>query len=217
MNHQTLMYNLRCSRFTVRIFTLLVAGLIVSGAKSEDLPEDSKVLIERLEEFEAGELKKFEAVVADKRAQVTTILEQHLSRETKKGNLDGALALKAKVAELSETGSSLSEAAGAAMALPAEPNLEQAEAEFVGTAWKSDNPGFGAQELHFFANGKGEAIDKNGAKTPRTYELIRNGNGKETVVVMNEDQKHSLVVIRKKGVVVALNLGSLGSFVRLPK
>ena len=67
---------------------------------ADELPEDSKDLVEKLEAFKTSEEKKLEAMLLNKQQAVVKILTQHLERETKSGNLDGAVAIRKRIASL---------------------------------------------------------------------------------------------------------------------
>lgn len=92
----------------VRKTNILASALVVilflpNPAVSSDetaLPAESQQLIERLEEWESAEREEFEKMVQAKTAEVVTLLETQLTATTKKGDLDGALAIRRKIEEL---------------------------------------------------------------------------------------------------------------------
>lgn len=68
------------------------------------LPSDSQAILDKLGAFEKEERKKLEAVVSEKTAQVVKVLQEHLERETKSGNLEGAIVLRETIRQLSKSG-----------------------------------------------------------------------------------------------------------------
>lgn len=82
---------------------VLLSFAITALAAGEDLPSESKLLLEKLNAFENKEWKKFEGIVSEKTDQVVKVLEAHLERETKSGNLERAIALREKIQELSKS------------------------------------------------------------------------------------------------------------------
>ena len=80
---------------------LFMLPWLISGVLGEvDLPGDSAELLSKLEVFAANERLEAQVEVQEKRAFLRKLLQKHQARETKEGNLDQALALKAKIAEL---------------------------------------------------------------------------------------------------------------------
>ena len=76
-------------------FLFSMALLTLASAEEKgSLPSDSLDLLAKLQQFETNERTKFETAVLEKRKAVIAVLEKHLDRETKSGNLDGALQLR---------------------------------------------------------------------------------------------------------------------------
>ena len=86
---------------TISAFLMVFA---TSTSASDELPSDSKALVDKLEAFVAEEEAKAAKTIEEKKKAVVALLNKHLERETKAGNLDSALSLKNKIAELSGTG-----------------------------------------------------------------------------------------------------------------
>lgn len=68
----------------------------------ENIPLDSAILVEKLTSFEAEERAKFVEVLSEKTNEVIEILQSHLERETKSGNLERAIALREEIKRLSK-------------------------------------------------------------------------------------------------------------------
>ena len=68
--------------------------------KEVELPANAKILLQKLTAFEEEERRKYELAVSEKREQVAELLDRYLEDETKAGNLDGAMAIKARVEQL---------------------------------------------------------------------------------------------------------------------
>jgi len=82
------------------ILALVLAGISTISLPAEDLPVDVANVLEKLGEFEAQERIKAEQIIRDKQLQVVKFLQGALDRETKAGNLEGALLIKAKIESL---------------------------------------------------------------------------------------------------------------------
>ena len=86
----------------MNVFRIVAAFALFSvGSADAQLPESSKNLTDKLLLFEKQRLEQAHNDIATKRAKVIELLIAHQTQETKAGNLDGALAIKAKVEELS--------------------------------------------------------------------------------------------------------------------
>ena len=68
--------------------------------QGKGLPIDSLDLISKLQQFENEEKQAVREKISEKRQGVVKVLEQHLSRETKLGNLDSALELRTLIQNL---------------------------------------------------------------------------------------------------------------------
>lgn len=77
------------------LFTLAVA--VSSG---EDLPADSKALINKFENFETDELNKAKQKIEEKKFLVIKVLKTHFERESKAGNRDAALAIISQIEQM---------------------------------------------------------------------------------------------------------------------
>ncbi len=117
-------------------FLLILFGVFNLTSYADDkLPPSAKELTDKLENWETEKRAEFEAEVAAKRAEVVRILERQLTEITRAGNLDGALAIRQKIAtlkpQLKETEQK-----------PDEPEHQQdrtrrtLERALVGTKWK---------------------------------------------------------------------------------
>ena len=81
----------------------LVAGILVPGkllAQQKALPEETRSLLENLEQWEFVEKVHFEEKLKEKRRQVVETLRRHQASQTRLGDLDTALAIKKKADEL---------------------------------------------------------------------------------------------------------------------
>lgn len=77
-------------------------GVSLNGFTA-DLPRTSQDPVDKLTEFEAVEKKKLDDLLDEKRQAVIRILKTHARDETRKGNVDGALAIREKIIELGGT------------------------------------------------------------------------------------------------------------------
>ncbi|MEM9283165.1 MAG: hypothetical protein AAGA96_15175 [Verrucomicrobiota bacterium] len=118
----------------MRQIVLILFFGIFQQCLANELPQDSAVLLEKLEEFEQNEHQKLKESIRSKRAQVAKLLEQHLQRETKSGNLERALLLKGEVERLTAE----EDPASADMDSGASTNGSEEINEdwFVGKSWK---------------------------------------------------------------------------------
>lgn len=94
----------------MKLQAILIASLCPLFALGQDsvaLPSDTLDLVAKLQEFEAAETAKHEAVVAEKRQAVANALKRHLERETKVGKLEVALAIKNLAQDLEQNTLSL--------------------------------------------------------------------------------------------------------------
>lgn len=81
----------------------LVAVILVPGkllAQQKALPEETRSLLENLEQWEFVEKVHFEEKLKEKRRQVVETLRRHQASQTRLGDLDTALAIKKKADEL---------------------------------------------------------------------------------------------------------------------
>ena len=78
-------------RPTILLFTLCLPFL---GICQESIPKDSGELLKKLEAYSAELRSETEAKIVQKENEVIDVLQKHLTRETKSGNLQSALALK---------------------------------------------------------------------------------------------------------------------------
>ena len=72
----------------------------VTNEASSQLPRQSAEIIARLADYEQQVLNEAKTKIAEKRIAVAKILKAHLHAETKRGNLEGALAIKSEVEKL---------------------------------------------------------------------------------------------------------------------
>ena len=78
--------------------TILIGGFPASH--SAELPEAAQELANKLDKWEANEKHKFEDRVKAKRADVVEVLQNLLEKETKAGNLAGAVAVQKYIENL---------------------------------------------------------------------------------------------------------------------
>src|SRR5690606_37526997 len=81
-------------------FTVIISTHLSNIIAQDALPEDSSDLLSKLESFKDAELKKAHKTIEKKQTAVIEVLNSHMDRETRAGNLDAALALKEKIASL---------------------------------------------------------------------------------------------------------------------
>ncbi|MEZ5385675.1 MAG: hypothetical protein R3F13_09170 [Prosthecobacter sp.] len=118
---------------------------------AEALPSDSEALIEKLESFEQETLGKAQKEIADKRLAVAEVLRAHMERETRGGNLEGALALKNKIEALAPKENQENEAASSR---PVVPEKDEMRSVAVGPVWAI--PGSAASiSFQFMDDGSG--------------------------------------------------------------
>lgn len=115
----------------------LTLSIATVHADSENLPSDSKELLTKLELFEEETLEKAQEVIIQKRAAVSKILQSHLDRETRSGNLETALQLKRAIEGLSDPTKQLEQSPGnSEEKTMAEPDEETSLLEFlIGPVW----------------------------------------------------------------------------------
>ena len=130
-----MIFDVRLRMKTPHIFiTLLISAHVSSITAQDALPSDSADLIVKLESFENQELAKAQKAIAEKKAAVVEVLESHMARETRGGNLDSALALKEKISELSAKDSTVEKAPSP----PSSANPSINEEWFIGKTWGND-------------------------------------------------------------------------------
>lgn len=69
-------------------------------AQEKALPRGAQALVEKLDIWEKEQRQKLEQEIQAKRTEVARLLEKEMAEATKRGDLDGALALRAKIAAL---------------------------------------------------------------------------------------------------------------------
>ena len=91
--------------------TTLIIFILTAFACAEDYPSDARIVIEKLDDFEAKEKAKleaqieklryeFEKKIEQKKTDVAKYLKPILDRETRNGNLETANLIKDKITEL---------------------------------------------------------------------------------------------------------------------
>lgn len=117
------------------------------------LPADVANTITKLEKFEAAQRENVEKIIAQKREDVTGYLKQVLERETKAGRLESAMAVKEKIAELSDQ--------------PQEPEKETRDGgkpfNMSGTIWESVYGPNKGRMLYFWEPGRMWIAHTNGS------------------------------------------------------
>lgn len=81
---------------------ILFAAFCGTLAICEELSDEVKDVLVKLETFEKAELAKAELAIQKKRGEVINYLQKTLQVETKAGNLDRALAIKTQIDQLRE-------------------------------------------------------------------------------------------------------------------
>ncbi len=88
---------MNCFRYLLIVFATCLA---TTFCVAEELPRTAQDLVDKLEEFEKAETEKLESLLAEKRKAVMNILQEQAQDETRKGNLDGAIAIREKIVDL---------------------------------------------------------------------------------------------------------------------
>ena len=84
------------------MISFLFQAFIASADEPKGIPSDSMDLLAKLQQFERAEHEKVDAIIREKRRAVAVVLEQHLVRETRAGNLDAALQLRNAISNLTK-------------------------------------------------------------------------------------------------------------------
>lgn len=86
----------------MRVFQCFACLFYVTAAvlTGEDLPADSKQLVDKFVNFEAEELNKAKQKVEEKKFLVITVLKKHFERESRAGNRDASLALLSQIEKM---------------------------------------------------------------------------------------------------------------------
>ncbi|MDF1852709.1 MAG: C-type lectin domain-containing protein [Verrucomicrobiales bacterium] len=79
---------------------LLLSVITFQIAVGQNLPKESRELLNKLKEFEEKTYSEADSFIAEKRKQVLQVLETHMSEATKQGNLEAALAVREEIASL---------------------------------------------------------------------------------------------------------------------
>jgi len=173
------------------LFAFFVSVSALS-ADEASLPKDAKELLSKLENFEHEQLAKAHAVISEKRAGVVGVLKSQMDRETRAGNLEGALALKGKIESLStekfETAPSDASKAGNA------PSKETAF--FVGPVWFMGDEKNPYSSFKFEADGTGEKVFR-GKPLELTWTMTPEGG---LHIQIGKIEKHFIVDARRKQV-----------------
>ena len=118
------------------IFSILVVcclSLAAFGQEKEKptLPEAAKGIVEKLAQFEAKTLLEAQVKIEQKRGEVIKYLEAQIDKQTRAGNLDGAMAIREEVARLKALNPPSEESLAAAKQESVEPenDVKPAEAE----------------------------------------------------------------------------------------
>ena len=82
---------------------IAIASFAFVAVAQDELPRDTTQLAEKLTQFSAERRAAAEKEISEKQKRVVVILRTHLERETKKGNLKGALAIQSLIDSLTQT------------------------------------------------------------------------------------------------------------------
>lgn len=131
------------------IIIAIVACFLVGKAKCDEskLPKESQELVKRLRDWELERQIELQTEIEQKRAEVLAILRQQLPAVTKKGDLDGAIALRAVITELEKK-----EKMQTKSKLP----------DIAGTVWEYPSVVDGLATVVFENDGKLSISDKDG-------------------------------------------------------
>ena len=134
----------------MKFLLLLLPSLLILSVSAEDLPDEVLDVLAKLKDFESSESKPYHEKIVEKRAAVSKFLEQSLTRETKSGNLESAIAIKAKIESLSGPVTLPSDIAPEDR-LTVAPNKDEntMTTSLVGTTWTSDS-----YEVEFISENK---------------------------------------------------------------
>ena len=83
-----------------RFLVTLVVGFAPCFLQAQELPKDVADTLNKLNKFEHHVRAEADDQVSDKRTEVSRFLQEALTRETKAGNLDSALAIKGLIESL---------------------------------------------------------------------------------------------------------------------
>jgi hypothetical protein len=138
----------------MKILLFLLHSALILSVSAQDLPDEVLDMLAKLKEFESSESKLYQEKVAEKRVAVSKFLEQSLTRETKAGNLEIAVAIKAKITALSGA-VVLSRDVVLKDRLTTTPNRDEEAmpTALVGTIWTS-----GSHRVEFISNTKAIAL-----------------------------------------------------------
>jgi len=82
------------------ILLVFFGAEIAFSQSNPELPTAAKQLVEGLERWEAVQREDLEQRIVRKKAEILNELKRHLDAATRGGNLDGAIAIREKIAEL---------------------------------------------------------------------------------------------------------------------
>jgi hypothetical protein len=91
------------TKISVRNFTVLILLASTNFGRCDDdpkLPAETTQLIKRFDLWEAVQREELEKTVRAKTVELIATLKRQLDATTKQGNLDGALAIRKRIAEL---------------------------------------------------------------------------------------------------------------------
>jgi hypothetical protein len=120
------------------LIAILVLVPLYAFAQDAKMPADAKKVIDKYDAAVEAAKKAYDATVAKARDQALKDLKPIQTAETKKGNLDAAVLVKAKIDELSsETMKSTPENE---LANPTSPYITEPKASMVAGKWKVIGP-----------------------------------------------------------------------------
>lgn len=167
---------------------MVIALVLISGialGQAEKLPAEATTLIKKLQDWELEKQIDLKAEVQEKRLSVAEVLKQHLEAATKRGDLDGAIAIREAIRKLT---------AEASDATTSDPSKGAEENWLVGTRWKVTRENLGKFELEFFEGKLKASTDSRffEYKLSGTGTLTYKGLFREITLRFNKDQKSGI-------------------------
>lgn len=114
----------------MKIPLLVITAALIAGyaiGQSEKLPDESTALLKKLRDWELEKQIELKAEIQEKRDSVVALLQEHLDAATKRGDLDGAIAIRKEIEKLAQ---------GKSEEADSGPPDKTEGKWFVGTRWK---------------------------------------------------------------------------------
>lgn len=152
--------------------TIITTLIIVHGfAACEELPADAAAMLEKLAKYESDQLEAAKKRIDQKKILVIESLKTMLDRETRAGNLENAVGLKAKITAL--------------MPEPVKPEAKPKDLLAArGERWEGNSP-YTGETLAF--------------ETQRDGSVTYFGSGNSSATVILRKLENSYVVLREDG------------------